>query len=500
VAVCYDEEPAEFTTPFSASCGAAPAACEPTRIRERVRFEVLQDCDDDEKALGPFERAELQMERCYAFLSRGPIANKISENDALITVAIRGEAKPPSEKQPNRFFDLFCQLRILFLQYLRSNPDRYDCALEENIRALNWPNATANSYGSDVKTVYTSLLGAMQSHAYNCILNELVFSCDEPSKACCVVLGSVEVVNGRITRVCNLPRQYVWTPANFANVLLFDLLTQRKQKRTLDKEWAAYDRASNQATPAPEKSCCPEIPFDAELFLRRHTLSSRYGVMAAHAAIFGLREFYSALGRSFDFTDLTRVSSQPAMQAESPEKMARVARELELDETIVKADFVAEPNPIQMLLAHTLKEARSPMAIYDRQTAGLNAEAWPSYVRSQSLDYQPLKEMELDLARAVDRQQPPPQTPPPAAPPTPPPPPPAAPPTTPAPSGQQAGADTAPAQSAPAQSAPAQAAPAQPAATQPAATPSTPSDARVLMKAMAAPRPRRRGLKKGEPQ
>ena len=43
VTICYVEEEAEFITPFIAGCRPKLSECEPTRIRETVRFELIDE-------------------------------------------------------------------------------------------------------------------------------------------------------------------------------------------------------------------------------------------------------------------------------------------------------------------------------------------------------------------------------------------------------------------------------------------------------------------------
>ena len=60
---------------------------------------------------------------------------------------------------------------------------------------------------------------------YDCVFGDFVFSCQQPCEAHCLVLGTIEVLNGKLIRVCNTPRQYLWAPANLLQVLMYDILT-----------------------------------------------------------------------------------------------------------------------------------------------------------------------------------------------------------------------------------------------------------------------------------
>jgi hypothetical protein len=54
-------------------------------------------------------------------------------------------------------------------------------------------------------------------------MGELAFTCPEPAHASCVVLGTVEVENECLMRVCNCPRDYVWSFGSFWQVLMATL-------------------------------------------------------------------------------------------------------------------------------------------------------------------------------------------------------------------------------------------------------------------------------------
>src|SRR4051812_39955739 len=62
VVACYDEEAEDFTTPLTPACGPSPKQCEPTRIRERVRFDVL---DSLPKSFDPLADLEHRIEHCF---------------------------------------------------------------------------------------------------------------------------------------------------------------------------------------------------------------------------------------------------------------------------------------------------------------------------------------------------------------------------------------------------------------------------------------------------
>src|SRR5262249_35829573 len=122
---------------------------------------------------------------------------------------------------------LFCQLRGLFLLYLKKHPDNYNCTIEDDIRNIPFPDQKQEeegNYKEKVREAFCRLLELVWQYVISCALGELVPPCSEPSRASCVVLGTVEIENGRIVHVCNCPRSYVWSFANFFEVLLATLM------------------------------------------------------------------------------------------------------------------------------------------------------------------------------------------------------------------------------------------------------------------------------------
>src|SRR5664279_1798788 len=86
-------------------------------------------------------------------------------------------------------------------------------------------------------------------------MGELVFSCQEPCEAHCLVLGTVEVRDGKMVRLCNTPRKYLWSAANLLPVSLYYLLNERALPGSKCGE-------------QEEPGCCPAYPhFKPEHFL-----------------------------------------------------------------------------------------------------------------------------------------------------------------------------------------------------------------------------------------
>src|SRR4029077_1095356 len=86
-------------------------------------------------------------------------------------------------------------------------------------------------YREELRGAFRQLLYCMQRYQYDRVYGDLVFECCQPCEAHCLVLGTVEVLNGKLVRVCNTPREYLWAPANLFQVLTHEIMTGRVGRR-----------------------------------------------------------------------------------------------------------------------------------------------------------------------------------------------------------------------------------------------------------------------------
>jgi hypothetical protein len=253
VTICYAEEEAEFTTPFIAGCRPQLSACESTRIRETVRFELIDE--PPKKAnWGDYFRQPLQ---CFELFTKGPFREKL-QSEVMAAAMGHGEGEQHS---PQEFADLFCQLKYLLKRDIARHPDRYNCAIKAEIEAIPYPQGETkpNSFDAapkpgeqnpkenepapqpqpvewNYRESICALLQIAWRRSISCAVGSLLPACPEPCQASCVVLGTVEIEDDRLVRVCNCPRSYVWSPANFVPVLIasvVNLLGSRKREGDL---------------------------------------------------------------------------------------------------------------------------------------------------------------------------------------------------------------------------------------------------------------------------
>ena len=304
VAACYHEEPADFTAPFVPGCKPKLADCEPTRIHEMVTFDVLNELPP--KAV-PLSGLKKRIEACFDLFCTGQFAQYLQQHADQIEAILTGQAV--AVRYDCR--QLFCDLRGLLLLYLKKHPDYYNCTLEAEIHAIPLPEHAAKNHQADIKKQqpqieYTDrcreaickLIDLAARHVYTCVLNEFVPYCPQPVKASCVVLGTIEVERGEIIEICNCPRDYVWSFANFFEVLAAtlhaDQLCEDKTESDEDKQDPCGCKGRH--------VCCKKIDIKCEEILsdlRINPEALRYRGTAAFEAVASLR---SALAAAFDFT------------------------------------------------------------------------------------------------------------------------------------------------------------------------------------------------------
>lgn len=264
LAICYTETPADYTTPFVAGCRPTLSECEPTRVREGVRFDVLLE---PPARTSPFDEIGAATAKCYEVFTDGPFAQALKDNAKVLQEINAGQAKAANYKT---YWDLFCKLRGLFLLYLHKHPDLYNCTMEERVQHVGFPDERASKFPQDVKDAFCGLLELVNQYVQDCVAGERVVACAEPKVASCVVLGTVEVEDGRLVRVCNTPRDWVWSFASFVQVA---------------HAWTQAGGGELMTTPelmdtcppsAVEPSiCCPDYFFDCDDFLKGYVANPK---------------------------------------------------------------------------------------------------------------------------------------------------------------------------------------------------------------------------------
>jgi hypothetical protein len=189
----------------------------------------------------------------------------------------------------------------------------------------------------------------MLRYQYDCVLSELVFCCPEPEKTCCVVLGTVEIVDGCLVRVCNTPRRHVWSFANLLPVAIGAILTGNLAGQR-SGEGKEEERESR-----PTFECCPDYgPFDCEAFLYEFETSESARYLAATAILRAAKAIFESLSKGFSFTESTAFAPAIFEQLQG-EAAVRHARHLRLNASLAQLDTApTRLNPLQALLSQVL--------------------------------------------------------------------------------------------------------------------------------------------------
>jgi hypothetical protein len=363
IVACYEEENAEFTTPFQPGCASGPAACEPTRVKERVRFDVVDTLPKRPDYLANLER---RIAACFTEFSSGALGRKIKENVDALLAASEGRAEFGGQTD---YCKIFCQLQAQFLHYLKLYPSRYSCDFEKEVRVLSCPQIDPNrdqenqreQFPQKAQEAFCVLITLIERYQNDCALGELVFECPSPCGAGCVVLGAVEVYRGRLVRVCNTPRWYIWSFASFWQVLMYSLLTGALRARAVSP---LEPRDEGARKPPAQNSCCPNYQTECREFLHQFRVDQNARFYAARSAMAAAKSVRSAMERAFSFTD-TRAFSPEILANLKEEELPGVAGDLGISFTVSDLpERLTELNFMQAFLGKSLMRPHDASRFY----------------------------------------------------------------------------------------------------------------------------------------
>jgi hypothetical protein len=350
VVICYDEQQANFITPFQSQCGPGTTPCQPTRIRETYHFDILDHPPHDHDYLHELEK---RITCCWKIFTEGPLAKFLQKH-------FNKDWTPQAAKD---YHQIFCQLKVLFRQHLQRCPDKYDCTLEDQLCQLHCPHEEGRDW-ERYRECFCKLFELMLRYVYDCILGDFIFPCPHPSKARCVGLGKIEVEDGRILHVCNCPRTYVWSFAHFFEVLLATILggaacTSHDRKPT--------DEEGRHETERHKEVCCTRFVIDCEQFLELFRQRPDFGRLATAAPVHTIRRVMEALRKSFNFTDPLAFSPR-IFEGLSSEDAQALANKLAGDNRGAFQEFVDPKHhealdPVAAILAYLLRRPGDDLAV-----------------------------------------------------------------------------------------------------------------------------------------
>ncbi len=288
IAACYYEEESDYTTPFVAGCNGTPGACEPTRVHEKVRFQLLEELPEKHSYL---DDVEARMRECWSPFTKGRFVEVIKGYYANSVENAEGGTGN---------YNRFCQLVALFLQQLRKRPSTQNCSLAGQVAALECPPDDKHDRAGE-RAAFEKLLTLIHEYVYDCMLGQLAFECHSPCQPSCVVLGSVEIENGKVVRVCNCEREYVWSFANFLEVLLFTVL-QGAACHPAKASTSLGTSSGAGGAKTPDKTCCPSFTVDERQFGALYQFDPRVREYTAQTMMTAVRSLTTAFQQSYLFT------------------------------------------------------------------------------------------------------------------------------------------------------------------------------------------------------
>jgi hypothetical protein len=370
IGVCYSEKAIDYVTPYSTECSPGPGPCQPTRIREGVRFEIY---DTLPVRPNPLTEIEKRIERCFRIFREGQFARGLHTLAPCILEIVCDRQEPNiqeskeyrrCELQRRDAYSLFQELRALFLHQLRICPDQYNCDMERDVCKVCAPAREGERDGASALECFTKLFELIQRYVFSCILAEFAFLCPQPSETCCVLIGSVEVENGRLTRVINYPRWYLWSFANFFEVLIYTLANEAACGKEADE---LHPMERPEPRDPCNAGCCPEIEVDLCTFLNLFIAENRAPEYAALTSVKAIQAVQRSLVAGFDFVKPRGVAPAVFNQM-SPENANALAERLHFSLKTAGQPPSETTDPFSALLSNLMHRGSDPMAVFQKDS------------------------------------------------------------------------------------------------------------------------------------
>jgi hypothetical protein len=365
VTISYQEQETDFASPLVTGCQSTASECEPTRISETITFDVVETLPPEENRESSLKR---RLESSFKIFSEGSFARALQKHKELFREIVDTKV---SKQGLEEYQKVFFELRGLLLLYFNQCPDRYNCTIGDQIRNICFPEIhkrqrKEDNYLEEVRDAFSSLLALAWQHAVSAALGELVPSCHEACEAGAIYLGTVVVENGRVVRVCNCPRSYVWSWANLPEVLLASVLGGLACEKKLESK-PADERATE------KEICCRDFDFDLDCFLRWLHLSQNAPCYAGTELIRWLETLRESFRDGFDFTNPCNFSPR-IFEGIDDKKVTDFLKGAEVKSRVVEAPLAARaPDLVSLMQMAGLATGEEPIVIATKEGVVANA-------------------------------------------------------------------------------------------------------------------------------
>jgi hypothetical protein len=193
--------------------------------------------------------------------------------------------------------------------------------VEQCVKSLVCPPNPSSATGITVNfqptiDAFCALFTCVLRYIYDCILGQLIFCCPHPSTSGEVILGTVEIRNGRLVRVCHCHRSYVWAAANFWQVLIATLVEyetchpQSSQSTTSSVFEPVSNVGSDPHADKPKTKCCPELEINCRTFVLLYHQDNKWKQTATMAPLAFAKSFANGARQAFSIFNPNAVPAQ----------------------------------------------------------------------------------------------------------------------------------------------------------------------------------------------
>lgn len=194
----YDEEPSQPVTALIRDNGCGQSRCEPSRIRESFRFELVEKKVDRQPNFIPDESFLGQVRKCATdFLAVGKILNSAAQ------------AENELASNPNALDTSFYQFRSYVLEFYNQEP-KIRCNLIDKIVEIETQYKTASTPQEKYNAAVIMLVLLLQL-LIDCICNALLVPCAECDEEEGVILACLTIRGHKIEKICNTVRKQLIT-------------------------------------------------------------------------------------------------------------------------------------------------------------------------------------------------------------------------------------------------------------------------------------------------